>query len=78
MFAKSLLLIDHKFDGAPITEDEELSLSFLPPIDSVTYKRADKARGIAGPSILEVAGAEVDKLERDLDRETRYILYRIH
>lgn len=31
-YAKSLLLVDHKFDGKPVTEDEELAAALLPPL----------------------------------------------
>ena len=66
-YAKSLLLIDHKFDGAPVTEDEELAAAILPPLPG----QGKRYQIDAGPSVFEMTDADMDRLEKEFERESR-------
>ncbi|KAJ3014368.1 SWI/SNF chromatin-remodeling complex subunit [Thoreauomyces humboldtii] len=69
-FAKSLLLVDHQFNGAPI-DDDELSSCFLAPVDPVSVYRSVKDKAMFGPYYNAVTDLEIEKMEKDRDRDTR-------
>ncbi|KAJ3162366.1 SWI/SNF chromatin-remodeling complex subunit [Geranomyces michiganensis] len=69
-FAKSLLLVDHQFDGQPI-DDEELSSCFLAPLDRMQVIRTGKDKAIFGPYYNPVSDVEIEKMEKDRERDTR-------
>ncbi|KAJ3173525.1 SWI/SNF chromatin-remodeling complex subunit [Geranomyces variabilis] len=69
-FAKSLLLVDHQFDGQPI-DDEDLSTCFLAPLDRMHVIRTGKDKAIFGPYYNPVSDVEIEKMEKDRERDTR-------
>ncbi|KAJ3180015.1 SWI/SNF chromatin-remodeling complex subunit [Geranomyces variabilis] len=69
-FAKSLLLVDHQFDGQPI-DDEDLSSCFLAPLDRMHVIRTGKDKAIFGPYYNPVSDVEIEKMEKDRERDTR-------
>ncbi|KNC96804.1 uncharacterized protein SPPG_08006 [Spizellomyces punctatus DAOM BR117] len=69
-FAKSLLLVDHHFDGQPI-DDDELSSCFLPPIEASRVIRPPKAKALFGPYYNPVTDLEIEKMEKDRERDAR-------
>ena len=69
VLAKSLVLVDHKFDGS-IVEEEELANCFLPAV--IQARRIGlEAWGTFGPSLMELRDIDTDRLDKDYDRETR-------
>ncbi|KAI8816246.1 uncharacterized protein EV422DRAFT_501498, partial [Fimicolochytrium jonesii] len=72
IFAKSLLLTDHNFDGLPI-DDEEVAAAFLPPLDSDTVLRSAKNKALFGPYYNPVSDFEIERMERDRERDTRCV-----
>ncbi|KAI8919323.1 hypothetical protein DFJ77DRAFT_427877 [Powellomyces hirtus] len=69
-FAKSLLLVDHQFDGTPI-DDEDLAACFLPPVDRLHVHRSLKDKAMFGPYYNPVTDLEIEKMEKDRERDTR-------
>jgi len=69
LYAKSLLLIGHTFDGSPIIDDE-LRDAFLPSLDN-GYRIKKKGWEMMGPSLMTLRQGEVDRLEREMDRDAR-------
>ncbi|TPX31172.1 hypothetical protein SmJEL517_g05412 [Synchytrium microbalum] len=69
VFAKSLLLVDHRFDGKPV-HDEDLASCFLPPITHA--RRYDiNAYNAFGPQLMLLRDTDAEKRDRDDDREVR-------
>ncbi|KAJ3379725.1 SWI/SNF chromatin-remodeling complex subunit [Lobulomyces angularis] len=66
-YSKSLLLLDHKFDGSPIVDDEELAQSFLPTVNSI--KKEMKLP--LAPLLVEMDDSGMELIEKDLERLTR-------
>ncbi|KAI9087753.1 hypothetical protein DFS34DRAFT_585852 [Phlyctochytrium arcticum] len=69
-FAKSLLLVDHHFDGSPI-DDEDLAACFLPSIEPSQVQRGPKAKSLFGPYYNQVSDFEIEKMEKDRERDVR-------
>jgi hypothetical protein len=69
-YAKSLLLVEHHFDGKPV-DDEELASCFLPAVSKGPTRRDAISATIFGPQLLELRHAEIAKLEKDREREFR-------
>jgi hypothetical protein len=74
--AKSLLIINHNFYSERV-HDEQLAALFLAPVQDVTVKRGAKEISEFGPIILKTSQAEIEKLEKDLDRELRYLQHNV-
>ncbi|KAE8230509.1 hypothetical protein CF326_g4493 [Tilletia indica] len=68
VFLKSLSIIGHPFNGAPIA-DEELRASFLPAIDSC--ERTENQVDSYTPKLLQLSEAEIDKLTKERERDAR-------
>ncbi|KAK9766096.1 SWI/SNF chromatin-remodeling complex subunit [Basidiobolus ranarum] len=68
IYVKSLILLGYSFDGSPIY-DGDLASSFLPNVISVI--RDEELVDQFTPMLVELTDAEVEKLERDRERETR-------
>lgn len=69
-YAKSLLLLDHKFDDR-LPDDEDLALSLLPVVDSTSIRRNVKDDATVGPLLAEIDIGSMKNFERDLDRSSR-------
>lgn len=66
--SKSLLIANHNF-SRDIIPTEELSAVFLAPLRSVM--RFGKDLDSFGPIISQASAVDIEKLEKDLDRESR-------
>ncbi|KAJ3417578.1 SWI/SNF chromatin-remodeling complex subunit [Chytridiales sp. JEL 0842] len=64
-YSKSLWLLEHPFDDSYI-DDDELAASFLPPISQATRQHYP-----VGPLLLLGREAEVEKTEKDRERDAR-------
>nr|KAJ3422099.1 SWI/SNF chromatin-remodeling complex subunit [Polyrhizophydium stewartii] len=69
MLSKSLLLIDYKFDGGNV-DDEELAAYFLPTVHPKRTHRTIKDRNEFGPFLNYTNAAEVDRLEKEHERDS--------
>ncbi|KAJ3046746.1 SWI/SNF chromatin-remodeling complex subunit, partial [Rhizophlyctis rosea] len=69
-YAKSLLLVDHHFDGSPV-DDDELVQCFLPPLDEKAIFRAPKQKALFQPMYIGVTDLEIERMEKDMERDTR-------
>jgi SWI/SNF-related matrix-associated actin-dependent regulator of chromatin subfamily B protein 1 len=67
---KSLLFVAHQFDGEPIL-DEEMAAHILPVVQPQTIHRFPLDRNTYGPQISMTSAQEIEKMERDHDREVR-------
>lgn len=63
--------MDHHFDGQPI-DDDELAGCFLPPIDPAEILRTPKAKALFGPYYNPVTDLEIERMEKDRERDARY------
>ncbi|KAJ3363744.1 SWI SNF, matrix associated, actin dependent regulator of chromatin, sub b, member 1 [Kappamyces sp. JEL0680] len=68
--SKSLLIINHDF-RSDIVHDEQLSSLFLPPVGTVPLYRTGKAYDDFGPVVSQASAVEIEKMEKDLERENR-------
>ncbi|KAJ3000989.1 SWI/SNF chromatin-remodeling complex subunit [Globomyces sp. JEL0801] len=66
---KSLLVANHDFGTGQI-KDENVAAMFLPPLGS-TVKRTAKEINEFGPFFSVASATEIEKMEKDLERETR-------
>jgi hypothetical protein len=71
--AKSLLIVNHNFYNEKVY-DEQLASIFLPQVFNGATKRGLKEMAEFGPFVQKTSHAEIEKLEKDLDRELRYPL----
>jgi SNF5 / SMARCB1 / INI1 len=78
--SKSLLIVNHNFRIGKVN-DESISQLFLPPVVSSTVRRFGKPFdefGInyahLGPVVSKASVLEIEKMEKDLERESRYIM----
>jgi len=69
IYTKSLVLTGHSFDGTPVL-DEDLKMAFLPPIVGPVTRIGDIADEHT-PRLIELSDLEVDRLEKDRERESR-------
>jgi len=67
---KSLYLSGYQFDGTPI-QDDEIAQSFLVPVNEETIIRNDKIVLDFAPDIYSLNDDDIEKLERDYERESR-------
>ncbi|KAI7905416.1 uncharacterized protein BX663DRAFT_499650 [Cokeromyces recurvatus] len=68
VYIKSLLLVGYKFNKSSVIDDE-LKHSFLPQLKSIyrDYSSIEKFT----PSMIELSDAVIDKMDKDLMRESR-------
>ncbi|KAJ3194170.1 SWI/SNF chromatin-remodeling complex subunit [Irineochytrium annulatum] len=75
IFTKSLHLLEHPFDESPV-DDEELATCFLEPIQQTDGKasvvRDNVSKQSYGPALLLGREPEVERLEKDRERDARY------
>ncbi|XJO71003.1 hypothetical protein BDV3_000597 [Batrachochytrium dendrobatidis] len=77
--SKSLLLIDHKFDlplpipstGSGLIDDDDLATHFLPEIKSQSVLRGLKEHGEFGPYLKVASAADFERIEKELERDSR-------
>ncbi|KAJ3035715.1 SWI/SNF chromatin-remodeling complex subunit [Rhizophlyctis rosea] len=69
-YAKSLLLVDHQFDGSPV-DDDELEQCFLPPVEPSAVLRQPKQVALFMPYYNPVTDMEIERMEKDRDRDNR-------
>ncbi|ORX79148.1 SNF5-domain-containing protein, partial [Anaeromyces robustus] len=67
---KSLYLSGYQFDGTPI-QDDEIAQSFLVPVNEDTIIRNDKIVLDFAPDIYSLNDDDIERLERDYERESR-------
>ncbi|KAL6605747.1 SNF5-domain-containing protein, partial [Neocallimastix californiae] len=67
---KSLYLSGYQFDGGPI-KDDEVAQSFLLPLNEETIIRNDKIVLDFAPDIYSLNEDDIERLERDYERESR-------
>lgn len=65
---RSLTMVGYGFDGAPIP-NEELAVSFLPPVENVRRTTADAE--LHTPALAQLTELEVELQERDRERDAR-------
>jgi hypothetical protein len=53
--------------------DEQLARLFLPPVQEGSTRRGAKEINEFGPSLVQTSAAELEKMEKDLERELRYL-----
>ena len=58
----------HPFDGSPI-QDDDLRQSFLPPVTNIIRKEDTVDQHT--PILVELTEAEIDKIEKDRERDAR-------
>ncbi|CAG8508356.1 19879_t:CDS:2, partial [Racocetra fulgida] len=68
IYVKSLILVGHPFDGSPI-QDDDLRQNFLPPVTNII--RREDAVEQHTPLLVELTEAEIDKIEKDRERDAR-------
>jgi hypothetical protein len=68
IYVKSLILVGHPFDGSPI-QDDDLRQSFLPPVTNIIRKEDTVDQHT--PILVELTEAEIDKIEKDRERDAR-------
>lgn len=69
--AKSLFIVDHKFDDDnPIVEDA-VAAYILPTIKKETVRRSNADIAIYGPQYDTVSQQQLEKLEKECDRDSR-------
>lgn len=67
--SKSLLIANHNFTNDTI-HDDQLAQLFLPPLRET--KRYGKQYDDFGPNISQASVLDIEKMEKDLERESRY------
>ncbi|CCC67044.1 hypothetical protein NCAS_0A04860 [Naumovozyma castellii] len=70
MYHKSLAILGYNFDGSPITDDDIRS-RMLPvvTVDDIYRPAADTK--IFTPTLIQISSAELERLDKDKDRDTR-------
>jgi hypothetical protein len=68
MYAKSLLLVGHRFTENVSVEEEELKTCFLATVQEI--KKPDHLK--VGPFVNFIAQYDIDRLEKEREREGRY------
>lgn len=69
LFTKSLLLVGHQFDGSPIA-DEDIRREFCPSV-TTDFLRAKSHVKEFQPVLFQIDNNELDRQDRDRDRESR-------
>lgn len=70
MYHKSLALLGYNFDGS-LVEDDEIRSRMLPLITVDDVYRAPSDAKIYSPNLLQISAAELERLDKDKDRDTR-------
>ncbi|KAH9200353.1 hypothetical protein LQ764DRAFT_234813 [Zygosaccharomyces rouxii] len=70
MYHKSLALLGYNFDGSPV-EDDDIRSRILPVITLDDVYRTPSESKNYNPNLLQISAAELERLDRDKDRDTR-------
>lgn len=70
MYHKSLALLGYKFDGSPV-EDNDIRSRLLPVITLDDVFRVPSDTKNYTPNLLQISMAELERLDRDKERDTR-------
>lgn len=70
MYHKSLALLGYKFDGSPV-EDNDIRSRLLPVITLDDVFRVPSDTKNYTPNLLQISIAELERLDRDKERDTR-------
>ena len=70
MYHKSLALLGYAFNGSPV-EDEDIKGRLLPAVTLNDVYRAGNETKAYTPNLLHISPAELERLDRDKDRDTR-------
>ncbi|CAG99886.1 Snf5p [Kluyveromyces lactis] len=70
MYHKSLYMVGYKFDGSPVEEDD-IRTRFLPVLTLADVMRPQKDTFLYTPNLLQISPAELERLVKDKDRDTR-------
>lgn len=70
MYHKCLSLVGYKFDGSFI-DDDDIRSRLLPIITIDDVFRSPSDSKIFTPNLLEISSAELERLDKDKDRDTR-------
>ncbi|CAD6601080.1 XXYS1_4_G0019050.mRNA.1.CDS.1 [Saccharomyces cerevisiae] len=70
MYHKSLALLGYNFDGSAI-EDDDIRSRMLPTITLDDVYRPAAESKIFTPNLLQISAAELERLDKDKDRDTR-------
>ncbi|KAG9286407.1 hypothetical protein G9A89_014573 [Geosiphon pyriformis] len=68
IYVKSLILVGHPFNGS-LVQDDDLRQNFLPILSTVLRKEEQVDQHT--PLLVELTEAEIDKIEKDRDRDAR-------
>ena len=64
--------MDYRFNGGP-TDDEELAAAFMPPVHVKNVYRPLNEMEHYGPKYMSVTLSDFEKLDRDNQRDARYV-----
>ncbi|ODQ81884.1 hypothetical protein BABINDRAFT_11959 [Babjeviella inositovora NRRL Y-12698] len=70
LFTRALFLVGYKFDGSYVAEDE-IAHHLLP---GITHEEVYRARAVVGgfsPSLIDITNNELERLDKDRERESR-------
>jgi SWI/SNF-related matrix-associated actin-dependent regulator of chromatin subfamily B protein 1 len=67
MYAKSLLLVGHKFTENVPVEDDDLRTCFMTPLEGI--EKPDHLK--FGPFVSYISQYDIDRLEKEREREGR-------
>lgn len=70
MYHKTLALLGHNFDGS-VVDDDEVRSRVLPVITVDDVFRAPSDAKIYTPNLFQISAAELERLDKDKDRDTR-------
>lgn len=70
MYHKSLALLGYNFDGSVI-DDDDIRSRMLPLITVDDVFRAPSDAKLYTPNLLQISAAELERLDKDKDRDTR-------
>jgi hypothetical protein len=66
------LIVNHNFTKDEAVKDDQIASLFLPPVRTGATRRFGKAFEEFGPMVTQASAIEIEKMEKDLERETRY------
>ena len=69
--AKSLLILNHDFSKDKLPNDDQLSGAFLPAVQGGNAIRYGKFYDDFGPTISKASAVEMEKIEKEVERESR-------
>lgn len=70
VFSKSLLLLGHTFDQRPV-DDEDIRREICAPLPDGSIMRPKNSVNEYSPALFEISEAELSRLDKDKDRDSR-------